>query len=82
MKKIVVAFKHGGPTEIILDKKTGFLVPVLDIEALAKTLDKILEMKPDDKEKMEEAARKRTEEYFSIDKMCEKTLKLYQEILK
>jgi len=81
MNKIVVAFNHGGPTETIIDKKTGFLVPVADVHALAVTLDKVLDMAPQDKKKMEQAARQNTEEYFSVQKMCEKTLKLYKEIL-
>jgi glycosyltransferase involved in cell wall biosynthesis len=82
MNKIVVAFKHGGPMETIIDKKTGFLTPVGDVPALAKALDKVLAMKPADKKTMEKAARQNTENHFSIQKMCEKTLKLYKEILK
>jgi len=82
MNKIVVAFNHGGPTETIIDKKTGFLVPVGDIAELAKALDKVLNMSPAEKQKMESAAHDNTVQNFSIQKMCEKTLKLYKEILK
>lgn len=82
MNKIVVAFNHGGPTETIIDGKTGFLIPVGDISALAKTLDKVLSLSPTEKKKMEQAARKNTEEHFSIQKMCDQTLQLYREILK
>ncbi|MGN0919519.1 MAG: glycosyltransferase family 4 protein [Alphaproteobacteria bacterium] len=82
MKKIVIAFNHGGPTEIIQDQKTGFLIPVSDTDSLAQKLDQVLEMNSSQKKKMEEAARERIEECFSIQKMCQKTLELYQEILK
>lgn len=82
MNRIVVAFNHGGPSEIILDGQTGFLTPVADILTLAKKLDKVLDMKPQDKKKMEKLARERTEALFSIEKMCETTLNLYKEILK
>ena len=82
MKRLVVAFDHGGPQEIILDKKTGFLIPVGDVAVLAATLDKVLSMKSDEKNKMQEAAYHHIRQCFSIQKMCEKTLKLYQEILK
>ena len=82
MNRIVIAFNHGGPIEIIQDGKTGFLVPVGDVSSLAKKLDYVLDMKPAEKKKMEQNARQRTEKYFSIDNMCEKTLKLYQEVLK
>ena len=82
MNKIVVAFNHGGPTETIVDGKTGFLVPVADVDALAKALDKVLSLAPAEKKKMETAARKNTEEHFSVQKMCDQTLQLYREILK
>jgi len=82
MHKIVVAFNHGGPTETIIDGKTGFLTPVSDITALARAIDKVLDMTPAQKKKMEDAAAQNTYDHFSIQKMCEKTLKLYKEILK
>ena len=82
MHKIVVAFNHGGPTETIINGKTGFLTPVGDISALAKALDKVLDMSVTDKRKMEQAAFKNAATNFSIQKMCEKTLTLYKEILK
>ena len=81
MNKIVVAFNHGGPTETIVDGKTGFLVPVADVSALATALDKVLNLTPEAKKTMERAARKNTEDHFSVQKMCEKTLNLYKEIL-
>lgn len=82
MHRIVIAFNHGGPTETIMDGKTGFLIPVADTTALARTLDKVLDMTPAQRKKMEAAAAKNTYDHFSIQKMCEKTLKLYKEILK
>jgi glycosyltransferase involved in cell wall biosynthesis len=82
MKRIVVAFNHGGPSEIILDGQTGFLTPVGNLLTLAKKLDTVLDMKPTQKKKMEQLARERTEQLFSIEKMCETTLNLYKEILK
>ena len=82
MKKIVVAFNHGGPTETIINGKTGFLTPVGDILALAKALDSILDMKPADKRKMEEAAYQNATTNFSIQKMCDSTISVYREILK
>lgn len=82
MNKVVIAFNHGGPMETIIDGKTGFLVPVGDVDALANALDKFLQLSPEKRKEMEIAARKNTEENFSIQKMCDKTLNLYKEILK
>jgi len=39
----VVAYAHGGPTEIIVDGETGVLVPPRDIAALAATVAGLLE---------------------------------------
>ena len=82
MGKIVIAFNHGGPTETIIDGKTGFLTPVGDVGALAAALDKTLQMPPEKKKQMENAAMKNTLEHFSIQKMCQTTINLYREILK
>ena len=57
-------------------------MPVGDTLTLAKKLDTVLSMKPSQKKKMEIAARQRVEKHFSIDKMCEKTLRLYKEVLR
>ena len=40
----VVAFASGGLTDIIEDGRTGFLVPPRDVDALAATLDCLLDM--------------------------------------
>lgn len=80
MKKIVVAFNHGGPTETIIHGKTGFLTPVGNITELAHTLDKVLDMSASEKEQMENAAYKNVHQHFSVQKMCEKTLALYKEL--
>jgi len=46
MKRPVVATRAGGPTEIIEDGRTGFLVPPNDAEALAERLISLLENPP------------------------------------
>ncbi len=82
MNRFVVAFNHGGPTETIIHEKTGFLTPVNDVPALAKALDKALSLSPEQKREIEQAARQNTVDNFTIQKMCEKTIHLYREILK
>lgn len=81
MGKIVVASNHGGATETISDGETGFLVPVGDPAALAETLDKILDMSNTDKKIMSDKAIESVRSDFSTQKMCDKTLKVYQELL-
>lgn len=81
MGRIVVASNHGGATETISDGETGFLVPVGDAQALAETLDKILDMSSTDKKIMSDKAIESVRSDFSTQKMCDKTLKVYKELL-
>lgn len=81
MGKIVVASNHGGATETISDGETGFLVPVGDPYALAETLDKILDMSSTDKKIMSDKAVESVRSEFSTQKMCDKTIKVYKDLL-
>ncbi len=80
MGRLVVGTDHGGATETIQDELTGFLVKPGDAMALAKTLDRILDMSLGDRKKISVAAIESVRNYFSISKMCEKTLKVYEEL--
>ena len=82
MKRIVIASAHGGALELIENGKTGFLTPVGDATALAQMIDKVLDMTPDQRAKIGEAACENVRKNFTIQKMCEKTLELYKEVLK
>ena len=81
MKRVVVAFAHGGACELIENGKTGFLVPVGDAKALAEMLDKVLEMSQKERDKIGQAAYANIHNNFTVQKMCEKTLALYQKYL-
>ena len=82
MKRIVVASAHGGACELIKDGKTGFLTPVADISALAKTLDKVLGMSASDRKRIESRAYSHACTHFTTQKMCDSTLALYRGFLK
>ncbi len=81
MGRLVVGTDHGGATETIQDGITGFLVKPGDADALAKTLDMMLDMSLGDRKKMSVAAMESVRSYFSVSKMCEKTLKVYEELV-
>ena len=80
MGKIVVASGHGGAAETIKDGKTGFLFPAGDVKALAKTLDDVLTMPSTKRKVIEQAGIQSVRENFSIQKMCQKTIQIYQEM--
>ena len=75
--KIIVATKIGGALETVIDEETGFLVEPFDLESLAKSIDRSLEMSKEETEKFGVAGRKNVEENFSNDLMCQKTIEVY-----
>ena len=81
MKRIVVAFAHGGACELIKNEQTGFLTPVGEAESLADAMDKVLAMSASEREKIENQARESVVADYSIQKMCERTLALYRSFL-
>jgi glycosyltransferase involved in cell wall biosynthesis len=77
----VVATPVDGTKEAVVDKKTGFLVPVGDIEALARQLVNIL-TNADLKGELGQAGRARVEQYFSLDGQVKKFEDLYENYAK
>ncbi len=82
MEKIVVATAIGGSLETIIDGKTGWLVNPNDIDSFAKIIDNIIKMPTKDREKLGKKARQHIVDNFSLDKMCEKTIDLYNTAIK
>lgn len=82
MKRLVVATKLGGSMETIIDKKTGWLVESDNTEEMAKTLDLVLNLSKEEREKITKKSRENIKNNFSLELMCNKTIKIYREILK
>lgn len=81
MGRIVVASNHGGACELISNNRTGFLTPVGDARILASVLDTVLAMSPAERQNIGLAAQESVRTNFSIQKMCDRTVALYKEIL-
>ncbi len=82
MGRIVVGPDHGGATETIKDKETGFLFKHGDAKDLAEKLDMALDMSAQDKKTMSQKAVQSVRQEFSKASMCEKTLDVYREIMR
>jgi N-acetyl-alpha-D-glucosaminyl L-malate synthase BshA len=78
--KPVVATRVGGVPEIVLDRETGFLEKLGDIEAMAKDVRK-LAGDPELTEKMGRAAYARAQREFSAEKSVNLYLDYYREII-
>ncbi|AEA33312.1 glycosyltransferase family 4 protein [Hippea maritima] len=80
LKIPVVSTDAGGLSEVVFDKETGILVQRNNPEILAKAIETVLEDK-DLRKKIVENAYRLVKENFSVDKMVEKYIKLYKELL-
>jgi glycosyltransferase involved in cell wall biosynthesis len=76
----VVSTNVGGVSELVLQEKTGILHPVGDIQGMAGSLKRLLK-NPSLREKMGARANKRVLENFNVDKLVERTLRQYMELL-
>lgn len=76
----VVATNSGGIPEVVIDGKTGFLVPERNSEKLAEKLLLLLKNK-NLRETMGENARNVIKERFDINRQTEKLEEIYKEIL-
>lgn len=80
MGKPVVAFDSGGVSEIIVDGKTGFLVPPEDIGLMAEKIIYLIDNE-EEKKNFGKEGRKRVKEKFSEEQFIFKHIELLTDIL-
>jgi glycosyltransferase involved in cell wall biosynthesis len=78
--KAVVGTSAGGIPEIVEDGVTGLIVPPRDPEALAAAITKLLVDEPL-RARMGAAGLARVRERFTVDRMIEGTLRVYERVL-
>jgi len=79
--KPVIAPNHGAAPEILVPEVTGWLVPPNDPQALARALEKALDLDTGARERLAQAAITRVRENFTTAKMCAATIAVYRELL-
>ncbi|WP_321575853.1 glycosyltransferase family 4 protein [Sneathiella sp. P13V-1] len=82
MGRPVIATAHGGSLETVLNGETGWLVPVGDIDAMASAVKTALGMSGEEREKVAARARQHVTDNFTVEKMCNATLEVYEDVLK
>lgn len=80
MGRPLVASRHGGVPEQVVDGETAFLVEPGDASALAEGLRRALDLDADARARMAAAGIARAQ-HFSKTEMCRKTLDVYEELL-
>lgn len=79
--KPVIATAQGGPLEIVVDGKTGFLIPPRDPAALANAIERLVD-KRDLRERMGAAGRTRAESDFAFASHVRSVEGLYHELIR
>jgi len=81
MGRPVVAFNHGGAVESVLDGQTGWLAEPGDLSDLSRALAAALDLSQAERASLANKARSHITKSFSKEKMCQKTLEIYDELL-
>jgi glycosyltransferase involved in cell wall biosynthesis len=82
MGKPIIASNIGGSKETIINKKTGFLYKHDDPRELAKILNTVIQLSPDELKFMGNEGRKNITKKFDVDTMCQSNLKEYKRLIK
>ncbi len=77
LNRPVVATDGGGTRELVVDGETGFLVPPANSDAVAATIEYLLD-NPTIARRMGETGEARLRRDFSITRMVEETIGLYK----
>jgi glycosyltransferase involved in cell wall biosynthesis len=73
----VVAIARGGIPEVVEDERNGLLVKDLNPEVFASAIASLVDH-PDEATRLGKAARESSINYFSVDRMVERTLQIYE----
>ena len=82
MGKPIIASNIGGSKETIINKKTGFLYKYDDPRELAKSLNTVIQLSPDELQSMGNEGRKNIAKKFDVETMCQSNLKEYRRLIK
>ena len=82
MGKPIVASNIGGSKETVINKKTGFLYKHDDPRELAKSLNTVIQLSPDELKSIGNEGRKNITKKFDVETMCQTNLKEYKRLIK
>ena len=82
MGKPIIASNIGGSKETVINKKTGLLYKHDDPRELAKCLNTVIQLSPDELKSLGNEGRKNITKKFDVETMCQSNLKEYRKLIK
>jgi glycosyltransferase involved in cell wall biosynthesis len=80
LNKPVIATRGGGTSEIVDDQKTGFVITPFAVDELVEKIELLIDNETLRLE-MGDAAKQRILEHFSLEKMTESYIQLYEKLI-
>lgn len=77
----IVTTDVGGNREVVMEGKTGYLVPPKDAEALAGSMIRLMQLSPEARQAMGMAGRRLIQEQYDLEGVVDRWEKLFQERL-
>lgn len=77
----VVATRVDGARDLVVDGETGFLANVGSVDSLGAALARATELTPEDRSRCGVAARTRLETEYTVERMVERTVAVYDSLL-
>lgn len=81
MERTIIAPNIGAPKDLIQDSVNGFLFEASSPQALSDVLRKVFKLDKNARQRIAQAGRLNVLENFTQQRMCERTLALYKEVL-
>lgn len=81
LNKPVIATKGGGTAEIVDDQKTGFVITPFAVDELVEKIERLIDNETLRSE-MGDAGKQRILEHFSLEKMTDAYIQLYEKLIK
>tara|TARA_Y100001960_G_C14714995_1_gene849148 strand:- start:398 stop:1516 length:1119 start_codon:yes stop_codon:yes gene_type:complete len=81
LEKIIIATNQGGHLETVKDGETGYLIQHDDLDNWAEKIKLAINLPTEVREQMGKAGRKWVESKYTLEKMCEAEVDMYNEVL-
>lgn len=78
MGKPIITTDHVGCREVVDDGVNGYLVPIMDVNALSRAMERMI-VNPEDRKRMGRAGRQKMETEFNEEIVIQRVMEIYEQ---